>query len=150
MNIGNKIKELRKSRGITQEQLAESIGVSFQAVSKWENGIALPDITLAPILASYFGVSMDTLFDFSLAEIENEARSIARKSVRYREENPEEGRKIIEEGLKKYPDNDTLLNNLLYLLKDPDETVSIASALAEKNNQRRGEIRCAPFPCLCL
>ena len=132
MNIGNKIKELRKSRGITQEQLAESIGVSFQAVSKWENGIALPDITLAPILASYFGVSMDTLFDFSLAEIENEARSIARKSVRYREENPEEGRKIIEEGLKKYPDNDTLLNNLLYLLKDPDETVSIASALAEK------------------
>ena len=36
MNIGNKIRELRKQRGITQEQLAESIGISFQAVSKWE------------------------------------------------------------------------------------------------------------------
>ncbi len=46
MNIGNKIKMLRKQRGITQEQLADSIGISFQAVSKWENGIALPDITL--------------------------------------------------------------------------------------------------------
>lgn len=64
MNIGNKIRELRKTRGITQEQLAERIGVSFQAVSKWENNIALPDITMAPVLATYFGVSMDVLFDF--------------------------------------------------------------------------------------
>ena len=40
MNIGNKIKELRKQRGITQEQLANSIGISFQAVSKWENGVS--------------------------------------------------------------------------------------------------------------
>ena len=134
MNIGNKIKELRKSRGITQEQLAESIGVSFQAVSKWETGIALPDITLSPVLASYFGVSMDTLFDFSLAEIEKDARSIAKKSVKYREENRDEGRKIIEEGLKKYPGNDTLLNNLLYLLNDTEETISIASNLIGKTN----------------
>ncbi len=134
MTIGNKIRELRKKHGITQEQLAESVGVSFQAVSKWENGIALPDITLAPILASYFSVSMDTLFDFSLAEIEKDAGSIAHKSVKYREEKPEEGRKIIEEGLKKYPGNDILLNNLLYLLNDPDETISIASDLAEKTN----------------
>ena len=56
VNIGNKIRELRKQRGITQEQLANRIGVSFQAVSKWENNIALPDIALAPVLASYFGV----------------------------------------------------------------------------------------------
>ena len=66
MNIGNKIRELRKQRGITQEQLAESIGISFQAVSKWENNIALPDITLVPVLSSYFGVSMDEFFDFNL------------------------------------------------------------------------------------
>lgn len=70
MNIGTKIKELRKQRGITQEQLANSIGISFQAVSKWENNLALPDISLAPILANYFGVSMDDLFDIHLAELE--------------------------------------------------------------------------------
>lgn len=40
MNIGNKIKALRKERGITQEQLAENIGVTFQAVSKWETGVS--------------------------------------------------------------------------------------------------------------
>ena len=54
LSIGNKIKALRRERGITQEQLAESIGISFQAVSKWENDISLPDITLVPALASYF------------------------------------------------------------------------------------------------
>ena len=81
MNIGNKIKELRKQRGVTQEQLADSMGVSFQAVSKWENNIALPDITLAPALASYFGVSMDELFDFNLKEIECEVDKITSTSL---------------------------------------------------------------------
>lgn len=68
MKIGNKIRELRKQRRITQEQLANSIGVSFQAVSKWENNIGLPDITLVPVLANYFHVSIDDLFDYSSKE----------------------------------------------------------------------------------
>ena len=59
--IGDKIRELRKSRGITQEQLAQAIGISFQAVSKWENHIALPDIALVPTLANYFGITCDEL-----------------------------------------------------------------------------------------
>ena len=138
MNIGNKIRELRKQRGITQEQLAESIGISFQAVSKWENNIALPDITLGPVLASYFGVSMDELFDFNLKEIEHAVRIITEKAYQYRESNPAESRRILEEGLKKYPENDILLNNLLYVLDysvKPDETIAIASKLIEKTNQ---------------
>ena len=138
MNIGNKIRELRKQRGITQEQLAESIGISFQAVSKWENNIALPDITLVPVLASYFGVSMDELFDFNLKEIEHAVRIITEKAYQYRESNPAESRRILEEGLKKYPENDILLNNLLYVMDysvKPDETIAIASKLIEKTNQ---------------
>ena len=138
MNIGNKIRELRKQRGITQEQLAESIGISFQAVSKWENNIALPDITLVPVLASYFGVSMDELFDFNLKEIEHAVKIITEKAYQYRESNPAESRRILEEGLKKYPENDILLNNLLYVLDysvKPDETIAIASKLIEKTNQ---------------
>ena len=74
MNIGNKIKELRKQRGITQEQLANIIGVSFQAVSKWENNISLPDISILPVLASYFGVSIDELFNFNIKEIEEKQK----------------------------------------------------------------------------
>ena len=46
MQIGEKLKALRKARGATQEALAEAIGVSFQAVSKWETNVSLPDIAL--------------------------------------------------------------------------------------------------------
>ena len=138
MNIGNKIRELRKQRGITQEQLAESIGISFQAVSKWENNIALPDITLAPVLASYFGVSMDELFDFNLKEIECAVKNITDEAYKFRENDPAESKRILEEGLKKYPENDILLNNLLYVMnysEKPDETISVASKLIEKTDQ---------------
>ncbi len=138
MNIGNKIRELRKQRGITQEQLAESIGISFQAISKWENNIALPDITLAPVLASYFGVSMDELFDFNLKEIEYAVEHITEEAYKYRESDPPESRRILEEGLGKYPENDVLLNNLLYVLnysENPDETITIANKLIEKTTQ---------------
>ncbi len=137
MNIGNKIKELRKKRGITQEQLAGAIGISFQAVSKWENNIALPDITLAPVLANYFGVSMDELFDFSLEETEKEIEKIVDKAYKYRESDYVKSREILEEGLKKFPENDILLNNLLYVMPDPDETIETALKLVEKttNNE---------------
>lgn len=138
MNIGNKIKELRKQRGITQEQLANSIGISFQAVSKWENNIALPDITLAPILAGYFGISMDELFEFNLKKIESAIDSIVDKAYELRESDPQKSRGILEEGLKKYPDNEVLLNNLLYILnynENPDETIAVASSLVERTNQ---------------
>lgn len=75
MEIGNKIKQLRYKSGLTQEQLAEKIGVSAQSVSKWENSITMPDITLLPLLAEEFGVSIDDLFDLTteqkLRRIEN-------------------------------------------------------------------------------
>ena len=132
MNIGNKIKELRKKRGITQEQLANAVGISFQAVSKWENNIALPDITLMPLLANYFGVSTDELFDFSLSKMEKEIKKIVENAYEYRESDPEKSRQILEEGLKMYPENDILVNNMLYVVADPDETIEMASELAEK------------------
>ena len=109
MKIGSKIKELRKHRGVTQEQLAHSIGISFQAVSKWENGIALPDIALVPVLANYFGVSLDELFDYNQREIEEDIEEIAYEAWKFRESDPEEGRRILEAGLQKYPANDILL-----------------------------------------
>ncbi|MBR6680368.1 MAG: hypothetical protein IKL59_03820, partial [Clostridia bacterium] len=64
--------------------------------------------------------------------------SIVNEAYKFRESDPPKSRDILEEGLKKYPDNEVLLNNLLYVLnytKDPDETISIASSLIEKTNQ---------------
>ena len=65
MEIGNKIKQLRYKAGMTQEQLAAQLGISAQSVSKWETGVAMPDITLLPLLAESFGVSIDELFDLT-------------------------------------------------------------------------------------
>lgn len=66
--IGKNIKQLRQEKHIRQETLAEAIGVSSQAVSKWETGASDPDISLLPKLAGYFGVSIDELFEVPHAE----------------------------------------------------------------------------------
>lgn len=63
--IGATISKLRKEKGITQEELAKNVGVSAQAVSKWENG-GVPDTELLPKIADYFNVSIDSLFDRSI------------------------------------------------------------------------------------
>ena len=59
--IGQRISEKRRANGLTQEMLAETMGVSGQAVSKWENDISCPDITLLPSLAKKLGMTLDEL-----------------------------------------------------------------------------------------
>lgn len=63
-NIGLNVKRLRQSKRITQEQLAEQLHISPQAISKWECGSALPDIQMLPMLADIFDVSLDELFSY--------------------------------------------------------------------------------------
>ncbi len=65
LNIGANIKGLRLAASMTQEQLAQKLGVSPQAVSKWESGNNMPDILLLPELSVLFGVSIDSLFDMT-------------------------------------------------------------------------------------
>ena len=65
MELGTKIRQLRFRAGLTQEQLAEKLSIGAQAVSKWENAVAMPDITLLPPLAETFGVTIDDLFDLT-------------------------------------------------------------------------------------
>ena len=75
MELGKKIKQYRFKSGLTQEQLAEKLGIGAQSVSKWENSVAMPDISTLPLLAEIFGISIDDLFDLTteqrLNRIEN-------------------------------------------------------------------------------
>ena len=68
MELGNVIKKMRFKASLTQEQLAERLGISAQSVSKWENGISMPDIALLPEIAEVFGVSVDELFGLNESE----------------------------------------------------------------------------------
>ena len=65
MEIGNQIKALRLRKGATQEEMAQHFGITPQAVSKWERGVATPDIAMLPDISSYFGVTIDALFALS-------------------------------------------------------------------------------------
>lgn len=76
LQIGEVICKLRKERAITQEQLANFIGVSMAAVSKWENGISYPDITLLPVLAKFFNVTIDKLLNFEIELSNDEVKKI--------------------------------------------------------------------------
>jgi len=73
LNIGANIKRLRTETGVTQEQLAEHLSITYQSVSKWENGITSPDLYLIPAIAEYFEISIDELFQPNMQGYKNKA-----------------------------------------------------------------------------
>lgn len=134
IKLGERIRSLRKERNISQEVLAQNLGVTFQAVSKWENSSALPDTALIPAIALFFGVSTDQLFDINLFEMEKQISALCDEAAACREADPAKSEKLLREGLKKYPGNERLLSNLLYTFRAPErggEVVSICNALIE-------------------
>lgn len=134
MKLGEKIKTLRKQRNISQEVLANYLGISFQSVSKWENESTMPDVMMIPAIASFFGISTDELFDYNLYEVEKEVESICNEAYKYRDSEPMKSEQILREGLKRFPGNDILLNNLLYTLdftNRSDELISLCKSLIE-------------------
>lgn len=134
IEIGKKIRELRKRKGISQDVLAEYLGVSFQAVSKWETGAGAPDLTLIPAIAAFFDVSIDELFDYNRLETERRVMAICREAAKYRFSDTARSEAILREGLTQYPGNDIILNNLLVVL-DPvtqtEEKITICKTLVE-------------------
>lgn len=81
MNIyfGENLKKLRQDRNLTQERLADFLGVSFQTISKWERGDNYPDITTLPEIASFFNVTVDNLLGINKVENESEIKEFIEK-----------------------------------------------------------------------
>ena len=134
LQLGEKIKSLRKQKNISQEVFANYLGVSFQAVSKWENGNTMPDVTMIPAIASFFGVSTDELFDFNRMETEKQVEAICHEAYKYRFTDGAKSEKILREGLQRFPGNDIILNNLLYTMdyrERADEVITLCKTLIE-------------------
>ncbi|MBR5460083.1 MAG: helix-turn-helix transcriptional regulator [Clostridia bacterium] len=134
IRLGEKIKSLRKQKNISQEVFASYLGVSFQAVSKWENGNTMPDVTMIPAIASFFGVSTDELFDFNLFETQKQVEAICHNAYKYRCTDREKSERILRDGLQRFPGNDVILNNLLYTLDyktRADEVITLCKTLIE-------------------
>ncbi|MBQ8474335.1 MAG: helix-turn-helix transcriptional regulator [Clostridia bacterium] len=114
MKIGSNIYNLRKEKKITQAQLAEMLGVSEQAISKWENGVCAPDVSLFPVIAEYFGVSIDRIFGYYMNGYEDDVKAIMKAADDSMDTYKEI--EIISEGLKKYPNSPELKVYLAFSL----------------------------------
>ena len=144
INIGNKIRELRKKKGITQEGLASVLSVSPQAVSKWESGLTYPDMEMIPIIAGYFEVSLDILFDYDIREIKAKIQKLIDDAWEYFFDDTQKYIEIMMNALEEYPGNEDLLLALLeayeYNLRDKgdashlDEMIELSQKIITESN----------------
>lgn len=112
MNIhfGENIHRLRTERGMTQERLADFLGISFQAVSKWERGETVPDLFMLPVIASFFGVSTDYLLGLDKSEQEKEIQDyIDLYSKLWQQAKYEDVLKTMKKSIKDHPAEYSLL-----------------------------------------
>ena len=115
MNIGNTIRLRRQAKEMTQENLAELLRVSVSAVSLWECGKTMPDITLIPPLCSVLEISADELLEINLEKKEADVDAITEEAHRFGDRGfGEEALEILDAGLKKYPDHPKLLGAAMH------------------------------------
>ncbi len=149
LSMGQIIKKLRKERNFTQEELAEQLNITPQAVSKWENETGMPDISQIVPIASVFGVSTDVLFGADNTTADEEALKIVQKAYALMEYGKSDTYLLayneIIAGLKNYPNNMILLNNCVGLglslclpengwIYIPEQAEKIASETARQAN----------------
>jgi transcriptional regulator with XRE-family HTH domain len=136
-NFGKTIKELRRERGLTQEQLAEIAGVSPQAISKWETNATYPDISLLPVLANYFDVSIDTLLAFDVTKKTEDIRALlAKTDALLADEKYAEAVCLLRKASVRYPGNDAVMyklaRDLRYMKAESEENYEEAIYLYQK------------------
>ncbi len=142
IHIGNTIKTLRKRDKRTQDDVAEALGITFQAVSRWESEIAYPDIELIPAIANYFGVTIDELFGFE-SKKEKMIDDIIEKvnAHNYRCENNDDCGKecivLLREGLAQFPGDERLLLKLADVLWREGYSRQMLSAYIDDNGYFR-------------
>ena len=126
LKIGENIRRYRREKSLSQEMLAERLGVSFQAVSKWERNETYPDVTLLPAIASFFHISVDELLGTEgIRESEEVAAIVAECAAHDTNYAAEQLIETVEAGLKRFPNNFTLLSWYVYAIqnKDPKKCV---------------------------
>ncbi|MDR0905888.1 MAG: helix-turn-helix domain-containing protein [Oscillospiraceae bacterium] len=129
MDIGQTIKRLRKERNFTQEELAEQLNITAQAVSKWENGVAAPDISQLAPLVSVFGVSADALLGIDNTSEDAEVKRLYDEAFAGTEVYD-----ALEVVLRQFPNNFWLLDNSVGYL------CNLAQDYYTENHPRAAEV----------
>ncbi|MGN1346771.1 MAG: helix-turn-helix transcriptional regulator [Eubacteriales bacterium] len=105
--IGSKIKQLRRTYDRTQEAMAQALGVTSQAISRWENGTGYPDIEIIPAIANYFGVTIDALFGYD-GERNEKIRSILKRADELEKAEPAECLDYMRVAAAEFPASDEI------------------------------------------
>lgn len=135
MNIGSVIKKLRRERDITQEKFAEYLNVSPQAVSRWENGAAYPDISAIPAIARFFNVTTDLLLGVDAVNREAEVRAILEEYSRLEASGEQKKRfELMKKAKDDYPGEFTILEKYAW------ELIASPYALFGKTDMKKEEI----------
>lgn len=123
--IGQNLKNFRKARNLTQEEVAKHLGISFQSISKWERNDGYPDITMLPVLAHYYGVTIDELIGMNEFESAQALEEINKQWEENRSNNNHSANvQLMRDALKLYPNNALLLVQLSASLERLDGTES--------------------------
>ena len=115
------VKRFRKARDLTQEALAEALGVSFQTVSKWERGESYPDLSFLPVIADYFSVSTNTLLGIDKLKNEEEIQAICEKYDKRNYKGTDGAFGFMSEAYKEHPNDFRIaVRYMAELIKDLD------------------------------
>ncbi len=133
LNLADNLKRLRGKYGITQETLADFIGVSSQAVSKWERGDGFPEITLLPSIANYFGVSLDELMGMDeLRNTDKLEKMLERHRIlRSTAGKMQEDIALLREILTMFPNNYSVMKELAELTPDYEEGLKLCGRILD-------------------
>ncbi len=119
MSIGTTIRRLRQEQDVTQEQLAEALGITSRAVSQWECDRTAPDISQLPALANFFDVTTDHLLGVDISSREEEVEKILKQVNKFQEQGDQESTiEYLREQLKTYPNEPELLAYLAFALRN--------------------------------
>lgn len=129
LQIGAQIRLLRKKNGVTQEQVAGQLGVTPQAVSRWESGVCYPDMGYLPLLADLFSVSMDELLGYTDSRKERRVQDcIARVEALLEQERIPDALELLREGMAEVPSSCALRLETAEVLSLYAETVAQRSS----------------------
>ena len=132
MTMGEIIHGLRIRQGVTQEKLANYLGITYQAVSKWENNAGMPDISLVVPLSNFFGVSPDVLFGWTAETERGEVQRCQEKSAEYLQSGrAAENLALWRDAASKYPRNYSCLAGLMGAIH-----IAVAAGIYEDGKTR--------------
>ena len=154
LKISENLKNLRKQRGNTQDDLANHLSISVQAVSKWERGDGYPDITLLPYIASYYNVTVDDILGCNVLRKQEEIEAFLQQAqILINKGKRRERLALCRRMQKKYPNDEDVLYNLMYDLwavdakQNSDEIICLANGLLKSDSleKRYGAIQMLAF-----